>query len=208
MENARARSGSADRPCPSLHQARRVPLIRRLLARFCVLLISTHTALREWPLHGSHICMPTGRNCRTETYAEALAQHHPSSEAKFENGQFLDRGRTQRRRTRLASCGKRMRARSHAYMGHRFTYGKTARLWRGGREPLLCHERVEPRLGAILSLATINSLNFEQALSSPFPWLPSGVPGMCHGSGRCRHRSAQHRRRRWPHDSAGAVAAQ
>ena len=31
------------------------------------------------------------------TYAEMLAQYHISAESKFENGQFLDRGRTGRR---------------------------------------------------------------------------------------------------------------
>jgi hypothetical protein len=42
----------------------------------------------------------TGKSVRREqlkTYAEALAQFHLSSEDKFENGQFLDRGRTERR---------------------------------------------------------------------------------------------------------------
>ena len=34
---------------------------------------------------------------RLKTYAEALCQYHLSSEDKFENGQFLDRGRTERR---------------------------------------------------------------------------------------------------------------
>ena len=41
----------------------------------------------------------TGRSIRPEelkTYAEVLAQYHLSCEAKFENGQFLDRGRTER----------------------------------------------------------------------------------------------------------------
>ena len=32
-----------------------------------------------------------------KTYEEALAQYHLSSEDKFENGRFLDRGRTERR---------------------------------------------------------------------------------------------------------------
>jgi hypothetical protein len=32
-----------------------------------------------------------------KTYAEALTQYHLSPEAKFENGRFLDRGRTERR---------------------------------------------------------------------------------------------------------------
>jgi hypothetical protein len=32
-----------------------------------------------------------------KTYSEALAQYHLSCEAKFANGQFLDRGRTERR---------------------------------------------------------------------------------------------------------------
>ena len=32
-----------------------------------------------------------------KTYAEVLAQYHLSCEDKFENGQFLDRGRTERR---------------------------------------------------------------------------------------------------------------
>ena len=32
-----------------------------------------------------------------KTYAEVLCQYHLSSENKFENGQFLDRGRTERR---------------------------------------------------------------------------------------------------------------
>ena len=42
----------------------------------------------------------TGRAVDPEelkTYAEALAQYHLSCEDKFENGQFLDRGRTERR---------------------------------------------------------------------------------------------------------------
>jgi hypothetical protein len=42
----------------------------------------------------------TGRAVSAEqlkTYAEVLAQYHLSPEAKFENGQFLDRGRTERR---------------------------------------------------------------------------------------------------------------
>jgi hypothetical protein len=42
----------------------------------------------------------TGRAVRPEelkTYAEVLAQYHLSCEDKFENGQFLDRGRTERR---------------------------------------------------------------------------------------------------------------
>jgi hypothetical protein len=42
----------------------------------------------------------TGKPVRPEqlkTYAEVLAQYHLSSEDKFENGQFLDRGRTERR---------------------------------------------------------------------------------------------------------------
>lgn len=30
-------------------------------------------------------------------YAEAVAQYHLSPEGKFENGQYLDRGRTERR---------------------------------------------------------------------------------------------------------------
>jgi hypothetical protein len=34
---------------------------------------------------------------RLKTYAEVLAQYHLSCEDKFENGQFLDRGRTERR---------------------------------------------------------------------------------------------------------------
>ena len=32
-----------------------------------------------------------------KTYAEVLAQYHLSPESKFENGRFLDRGRTERR---------------------------------------------------------------------------------------------------------------
>jgi hypothetical protein len=32
-----------------------------------------------------------------KTYAEVLAQYHLSCEDKFENGEFLDRGRTERR---------------------------------------------------------------------------------------------------------------
>ena len=42
----------------------------------------------------------TGKPVRPEqlkTYAEVLAQYHLSCEDKFENGQFLDRGRTERR---------------------------------------------------------------------------------------------------------------
>ena len=42
----------------------------------------------------------TGRAVEAEelkTYAEVLAQYHLSCEDKFENGQFLDRGRTERR---------------------------------------------------------------------------------------------------------------
>jgi hypothetical protein len=42
----------------------------------------------------------TGRPVRPQelkTYAEVLAQYHLSCEDKFENGQFLDRGRTERR---------------------------------------------------------------------------------------------------------------
>lgn len=42
----------------------------------------------------------TGKPIRPErlkTYAEVLAQYHLSCEDKFENGQFLDRGRTERR---------------------------------------------------------------------------------------------------------------
>jgi hypothetical protein len=42
----------------------------------------------------------TGKLIRPEqlkTYAEVLAQYHLSCEDKFENGQFLDRGRTERR---------------------------------------------------------------------------------------------------------------
>jgi hypothetical protein len=42
----------------------------------------------------------TGKAIRPEqlkTYAEALAQYHLSCEDKFEHGQFLDRGRTERR---------------------------------------------------------------------------------------------------------------
>jgi hypothetical protein len=42
----------------------------------------------------------TGRSiepAQLKTYAEALAQYHLSCEDKFENGQFLDRGRTERR---------------------------------------------------------------------------------------------------------------
>ena len=54
----------------------------------------------------------TGKPVRPEqlkTYAEALAQFHLSSEDKFENGQFLDRGRTARRHavaTRFVWIGK------------------------------------------------------------------------------------------------------
>lgn len=42
----------------------------------------------------------TGKSVRPEelkTYAEVLAQYHISSEDKFANGQFIDRGRTERR---------------------------------------------------------------------------------------------------------------
>ena len=54
----------------------------------------------------------TGKPVRPEqlkTYAEALAQFRLSSEDKFENGQFLDRGRTARRHavaTRFVWIGK------------------------------------------------------------------------------------------------------
>jgi hypothetical protein len=44
-----------------------------------------------------------------KTYAEVLAQYHLSCEDKFENGQFLDRGRTERRHvvaTGVAWIGK------------------------------------------------------------------------------------------------------
>jgi hypothetical protein len=44
-----------------------------------------------------------------KSYAEVLAQYHLSPEAKFANGQFLDRGRTERRHvvaTRLTLIGK------------------------------------------------------------------------------------------------------
>lgn len=44
-----------------------------------------------------------------KTYAEALCQYHISNEDKFENGQFLDRGRTRRRHvvaTGLVLIGK------------------------------------------------------------------------------------------------------
>jgi hypothetical protein len=43
------------------------------------------------------------------TYAEALAQYHLRPEAKFLNGDFFDRGRTERRRvvaTQLLHIGK------------------------------------------------------------------------------------------------------
>ena len=42
----------------------------------------------------------TGKPIQPEqlkTYAEVLAQYHLSCEDKFENGQFRDRGRTERR---------------------------------------------------------------------------------------------------------------
>jgi hypothetical protein len=42
----------------------------------------------------------TGKPVQPEqlkTYAEVLEQYHLSPEDKFENGQFLDRGRTERR---------------------------------------------------------------------------------------------------------------
>ena len=42
----------------------------------------------------------TGEHVKPEqlkTYAEMLAQYHVSPESKFENGQFLDHGRTGRR---------------------------------------------------------------------------------------------------------------
>jgi hypothetical protein len=44
-----------------------------------------------------------------KTYAEMLAQYHISPESKFENGQFLDRGPTERRHvlaTELVLIGK------------------------------------------------------------------------------------------------------
>jgi hypothetical protein len=45
-------------------------------------------------------CRVSGNAVQPEqlkTYAEALAQYHVSPEAKFENGDYLDRGRTERR---------------------------------------------------------------------------------------------------------------
>lgn len=54
----------------------------------------------------------TGKPVQPEqlkTYAEVLEQYHLSPEDKFENGQFLDRGRTERRHvvaTGLAWIGK------------------------------------------------------------------------------------------------------
>ena len=44
-----------------------------------------------------------------KSYAEVLAQYHLSPEAKFANGRYLDRGRTERRRvlaTDFALIGK------------------------------------------------------------------------------------------------------
>ena len=38
-----------------------------------------------------------------KTYCEVLAQYHLSPESKFENGQFLDRGRTERRHVTATS---------------------------------------------------------------------------------------------------------
>jgi hypothetical protein len=40
---------------------------------------------------------------KLETYAEALCQYHLSSEDKSENGQVLDRGRTERRHVRVSN---------------------------------------------------------------------------------------------------------
>jgi hypothetical protein len=40
---------------------------------------------------------------KLKTYADALCQYHLSSEDKFENGQFLDRGRTERRHVVVTS---------------------------------------------------------------------------------------------------------
>ncbi len=40
-----------------------------------------------------------------KTYAEMLAQYHISPESKFENGQFRDRGRTERRRVVAMGLG-------------------------------------------------------------------------------------------------------
>ncbi len=45
----------------------------------------------------------TGEPVRADqlkTYAEVLAQYHLSSEDKFENGDFMDRGKTRRRHIR------------------------------------------------------------------------------------------------------------
>ena len=42
---------------------------------------------------------------RLETYAEALATYHLSSEMKFENGERFDSGRTERRHIRVRSIG-------------------------------------------------------------------------------------------------------
>jgi DNA polymerase III epsilon subunit-like protein len=42
---------------------------------------------------------------RLETYAEALATYHLSSEMKFDNGERFDRGRTERRHVRVRSVG-------------------------------------------------------------------------------------------------------
>ena len=50
------------------------------------------------------------------TYREALAQYHLSPESKFHNGDFLDRGRTERRHikatTSFTSAKKRTNGRS------------------------------------------------------------------------------------------------
>jgi hypothetical protein len=46
---------------------------------------------------------------KLKTYAEVLCQYHLSSEDKFDHGQFLDRGRTERRQvvaTGLVLIGK------------------------------------------------------------------------------------------------------
>ena len=77
-----------------------------VLARFPDVLLKTHcrvTALVEVLLIGFSaivLIRVTGETVdpkELKTYSESLAQYHLSCEDKFANGQFLDRGRTERR---------------------------------------------------------------------------------------------------------------
>jgi hypothetical protein len=58
---------------------------------------------------------------KLKTYQEVLCQYHLSSEAKFSNGQFLDRGRTERRHvlaTGIALIGKEANLVVESGIGH------------------------------------------------------------------------------------------